>query len=445
MTPVDTFIADLKSRLRAISKTPVVSKHKEMRLGAYAANALPLKELADDLRAILGDQQVNALFDYESAPMPEPLYDHLFMTLWDSCTEAPDGSMAVDEEFIEERLRTLADAVANGAIHYRWYLRLVNIDITDAYQLAEDIMIGKVTPQIVEEMFPLNPREGLEFVPVSLASHHTKHQVVAVVSRTVTVGQMLRESSIESLKELENSLLHAFHLSGIDLKSKPTVSHAVRQSPFGNDTHHHGILGYSSKPHLLSIDELDSVKAAFTFLQQIREPAGGDPVLVSSVSRFLIAKGTEFHHPLMINRPNWDKIVDYVIAMETLFTHHNLDNPPRGEIAYRFRLNGARLMAVAGIGKVTELFKILGVLYDLRSKSVHGSSTAISDSVKDLKKAMGMDPRKTSDWDALRHISVLVEGWFHRLFPYLGSIEQKERPYEKSFGWERLPWPTDDV
>src|SRR5262249_10575839 len=78
-----------------------------------------------------------------------------------------------------------------------------------------------------------------------------------------------------------------------------------------------------------------------------------------------------------------DHVVDCVIALENLLA----SDSPQLETTFRFRLRGAAILPES-FGNVPERIKLMGQLYELRSKTVHGSKTAHgggrkSDSVAD--------------------------------------------------------------
>lgn len=66
-----------------------------------------------------------------------------------------------------------------------------------------------------------------------------------------------------------------------------------------------------------------------------------------------------------------DHVVDCVIALENLLANDS----PQLETTFRFRLRGAAILREE-FGTVEERIKLMGRLYDLRSKTVHGAKAA---------------------------------------------------------------------
>jgi hypothetical protein len=66
-------------------------------------------------------------------------------------------------------------------------------------------------------------------------------------------------------------------------------------------------------------------------------------VLETAIDRFVVGRKRSLQHPNRINEPNWDKIVDYVIAMETLFLTSRGGNID-GELSYRLSVNGTLVL-----------------------------------------------------------------------------------------------------
>ena len=147
------------------------------------------------------------------------------------------------------------------------------------------------------------------------------------------------------------------------------------------------------------------------------------------------------HHPNRINEPNWDKIVDYAIAMETLFLTVN-KNDITGELAYRFRMNGASIISAATGEEREKIFDALKHVYSLRSTVVHGGSDSkILEHANKLIKLMNIDRDQYSHTiGRLTILDQFICDWLKQSIVHVSSIAIEDRPYRKHHGWEHLAW-----
>jgi hypothetical protein len=264
-----------------------------------------------------------------------------------------------------------------------------------------------------------------------------KHCVEAVVLGRAKPADFQRRLGVEGVDALVNSILHTFLLANIPAKSRPFVTHVVVDSAIERDCFLRGTGGMARDPALLSTDDVALLQRTYAFLTD----AEHDRVLQTAVDRFVVGKKRCEHHPNRINQPNWDKIVDYVIAMETLFLTVE-GNAVAQELAYRFRLNGSSLLRQCSDEDVRVVFGALKHLYELRSKVVHGS-----DDVALLKPAarfirdLGIDSANHQHpLGRLMLVCRKVEEWLTKVLLHLASVPAPERPFRKAGGWEELLW-----
>ena len=353
-----------------------------------------------------------------------------------SCSWLPEKRFHVDGDRLLAELKLFADLVLVGRFDFKISLRLTNVDIRSDVLIDEGITFRRLSPEIVAQKYPLN-REFMG-VPGIVLPHWTKHCVEVVITRSGTLKQYEQLQRVEHTGDLVNSILHAFVLSGVCGDPRPHVTHVLRESPLGGGCLLYGAGGIGPSPKLLEADDIARVKAAFQFLKNVPS----DPVLEVAVDRFMIGALAGTHHPNKVNQPNWDKIVDYVIALESIFLTTS-GGTTNQELSYRFRLNGSSLIheAVRNDRRVT--FHALRHLYDLRSKVVHGDASAAVKSANKFIEVLNIDdPQHTHPIGRLKLVIDQVEEWLRQLLVYLGSIQRCERPYAKQDGWENLLWKT---
>ncbi|WP_333874135.1 hypothetical protein [Methylobacter sp.] len=144
-----------------------------------------------------------------------------------------------------------------------------------------------------------------------------------------------------------------------------------------------------------------------------------DSVLERSFSRFLIGQDELVPE---------ERIVDFVIAWESLLLTVKNSEPIKGEVSYRFSLNGAAvLLAVDKSIDFTEAQLLMKGAYTIRSKIVHGGKR--SSLHKELNK-IGFDNIDT--------LNSRLSEFYRKAVYWLATIKKEERPYHAPFGWEIL-------
>jgi hypothetical protein len=188
---------------------------------------------------------------------------------------------------------------------------------------------------------------------------------------------------------------------------------------------------------MLSRADVLSLQESYSFLKD----AERDAVLRTAVDRFILGKKRGSHHPNKANRPNWDKIVDYVIAMETLFLTAS-DQPQDRELGYRFALNGSAIIARATGSNLPRTFRALKQLYALRSKVVHGAeeSAVLKPANRFIREVQIERPDHQHPIGRLIIITKIMEEWIKEALVFVAKIPAGERPYRKADGWEEMLW-----
>jgi hypothetical protein len=397
-----------------------------------------LNDLSRQLLAILGKERVDSLFR-DHQPDDFPADGHLAMSLAtlipECCRVSNRKRISLDNERLLKGLRQLADCVKSGKVTYSFVLRITNIDIDTDFQLHDGIHFHKLSPSVIQSTFPINR----QFAPLAPMFEECwlKHCVVATIPGCCTPADLQRCCSFECMEAIVNSILHTFLLAGVPAKGYPFVTHVLLDSPIDGHCLFRGNGGISSNPAKLTLDDVAALQRTYRFLKATEN----DRVLETAVDRFIRGKKRSEHHPNRINEPNWDKLVDYVIAMETLFLTTKGKSVDQ-ELSYRFRLNGSSLVTEATGEDVRQAFCALRCLYELRSKVVHGSDDShILKVANKFADELQIDyPHGQHSLGRLALVSKKVEEWLTKVLFHLDTMPIAERPYRKDNGWEEMLW-----
>ncbi len=405
--------------------------------------SLPLDEWSKRIRKIFGEDKLAIFFRESELNSPGvPLDMHIVRLIYNaiqkSCCPLPGNRFVMNKERLLADVNSLSELVLNGKFNFTISLRLTNVDIQSDVAFDEFVVIRKLTPEIVNQKYPLN--RTFMAVPEIFASHWAKHCVEVVIKRNGTLKEYEQLQRMENTGELVNSILHAFTLSGVCGDSVPYVTHVLRESPVGGGCLLYGAGGISPTPKMYEAEQMGHVIAAYQFLKE----APADPVLEVAIDRFLIGATSGAHHPNKVNQPNWDKIVDYVIALESILLTTFGSSSSNHELSYRFRLNGSSLLYAAIRNDRRRTFCAFKHLYDLRSKVVHGDAGAALKTANRFIDELGIDDAQHKHpIGRLKLVVDQVEDWQRLVFKYLGGIHRRERPYAKQDGWENMLWETE--
>lgn len=313
--------------------------------------------------------------------------------------------------------------------------RLVNIDFEDVteFQIDENLFLIKQPPAIIEEKYPSStlPLGIREFDKPYWGNHSVEAQF-KIESNLEEVDELIR---VESIDRILNKILLPLLLSGICDNTIPYSTHSLIIYPGRRVLCVQGFNGYTFTPNKLNNEQLDRLKLSYNIIKE----SNTDNILTRSLDRYIIAKKEDLHHPNKVNQPNWDKIVDYVISLETIFLTTEKKSI-KSEIGYRFKLNGVVLIGqLVDIDRI-ELFHVLGLIYDIRSRIVHGSEEKeILKSVEQIIEILKIDEDENRHGlGRLMILSKLLEKWLFLLFENMVKIPYENRPYISKGGWDRL-------
>lgn len=444
MSDLQAFVDHIQSQIAGIGPADVCVKGREWPPDVAVLIKLSLDDLSHRFLNVLGKERVEKFFK-DVEPNSVDASSHLIIPLSRMipacCQFLPGGKVSLDSGQLLGELTRIADCVTAGELLYSISFRITNIDITSAFELADGIHFHKASPEVIEQKYPLEGRSSplSHFVAVSpfVAENWLKHCVEIQIVRRGKPSDVQQCQRIEQMEGMVNSILHAFLISDIPDNAKPFVTHIILDSPIESSCHYRGNGSVSSKPRLLTMNDVGIVQQCYALLKAIE----CDRVLQTAADRFIIGRKRELHHPNRINQPHWDKIVDYVIAMETLFLTVNGNGIPQ-ELSYRFSLNGASLIHRSMGEDVRQTFHALKCLYELRSKVVHGcGDSAILKPANDFIRQVGIDSsHHQHSLGRLTLIAKKLDQWLRGLLTHLESLPSHERPFRKADGWEEMLW-----
>jgi len=374
-----------------------------------------LDQLTGALAEIIGEDEVRRFFD--SYLKAKSAAFQLMPTLWclipNSCNYTGDASLELNRDLFRNALQDFVDDVRRGKATLKISLRLANIT------LPRDVNIGSFTLRTMSE------EEVALFYHRDQSSPYSRlrmyggdwnlHRVEASITEEGDARQLYLHASDSGRKMLANQVLLPFYVSGIYRKVIPVISDIKCTSSFDYKHFEQFEQDVRPMPVGLSADDVD----ALTRAHEMWAKAQPDEVLAPAFDRFVLAIKRPTYHPSHPRNLNWDKLVDYVIAIETvLLTSCGEDR--RQELRYRFRLNGATLLPQCTDHDQETLFAALGILYDMRSILVHGAvnKTSLPKKVKKFISTMDHDDqecRQDSDKFNLGFVPKLVFEFHARL------------------------------
>lgn len=389
------------------------------------------KEYATKLETLFGHTAVETFFKDSNMSL-----DSHLPTLVASSVRLSEGVFTFDKKSFSKALKKLGEIISEGRAPYSLCYRIVNVIIPDTLVLHETgdtkVHLRMIPKSVVNTKYPVNEFIGSIFLP-----HLSKHRMEAVFEYKGLPKDIERDMSIIGGGYLEKLITNAIVLSRVAHTQLPYATHSYLDSPFKTVLTDKGFKGLIFKPKLLSTDEQKKVVSAYAVIKA----SESDNVLHSAIDRFLVGVKQSSQHSNRVNIPNWDKVVDFAIACETLFLTIN-NSPEKQELSYRFKLNGSSLLSKVVSTDRRILFNALNKLYDMRSKIVHGGKE--KDIIKSANKfieLLGIDDKNHKhDIGKLMLICSQLEEWLSLTFEYITSIDINERPYRKTGEWENLLW-----
>lgn len=334
------------------------------------------------------------------------------------------GRVRIDSNIAKEVVTRFRVALNASGIAYEATARLLGVELScPRVSITSNISLVRLTKEEINERQPdikwsyLTVRE-----PLGLLKHHTeiRFSVDTTVDKSVesAILNTQNAASSESHTIFENvlSAVRLFRKGSFELGPASTSSSIIK----GFSSSRIYTL-YVSPNTAMEIGASDAEKLQKAY-RIVSESRLGDRVLRRALNRFLL--GRQRHDVL-------DKIVDYVIAWESILLTNN-EQSADSELSYRFRLNGSSILQACGVEPNPEIgLELMKGIYDVRSKIVHGGDD------EQIQEAL----RKTN----FESLSVLADDLEEKLsivFFWLSELNVNDRPYKKRHGWEHLLWKS---
>ncbi len=434
-----SIVSEIAGYLKPDVKPKLVDNGRVRSVSEIVADLLPLTELGNRCYQGIGKSEVDQFYtDLKHGGPPPEL--HLIKLLIDivpqHVTISQNGDIHLNAEQLEGSLSNAFGCISTGKLSYSFTLRLANVDISEPFQLTDSIAFQKSSPAEIARKYPIERR--ITGVAQLTEENWLRHCVEVVFTRSGSPKDFQNDTGTEAMDSLVNSILHAFLFADTSIGT-PHATHVLLESPTECYCHLRSMhVGWSAPPVMTEAD-IKQLKQAFDFLQELKS----DHVLETCVDRLILGKKRGSHHPNRINSPNWNKIVDYVIAMETLFLTTNGSSADH-ELSYRFRLNCSTLLSECSSTSRLQLFHALKHLYSLRSKIVHGcNESTIAKPARQFIDAI--DPGKSQSLNSitlLKTVASTVEKWLQSAMLHVSAMPTDERPYRQKDGWELRLWGT---
>jgi hypothetical protein len=315
-----------------------------------------------------------------------------------------------------------------STLEYR--IHLLNIALPRDAVLSPTVSLRILSEEEICRNYPFD--EARHGRPYFNRTDWLNHKVEAVIRIASTDAEIFELCTYKAIDELEKKFTHAHLLCCFDDSTRVYSTYRrvlVNGIPQQLSLSH--IYNYTIDPRVLSESDLSLLTRCFSLLCcEMR-----DKFLDRSIDKFLAGRKQDIQHPNTTNTPNWDKIMDYVVALEAI-----LLSGTKSELTLRFKLNGAWLLSKAYAIDRKTAFTALGHLYSLRSSVVHGYD--LPNAKKSAQGFLGtlapLKSEKLDDLELITLISRIIEIWLQNLFFYLVQIPEQSRPYMCEGSWEDM-------
>jgi len=388
---------------------------------------LPIYSYIDHLKNNFKDLDIDSFFANSNLTINSALEKFIAASLVKEQTK-----YLLLKERIIELIKKLLHDIKEMKSTYSITFRIMNISLSKEIVFEEDgtqkICLQTIDESLVNSKYPQHKL----FYKSLPTEDWVKHNTEFVILKKGTPKDIENDSNVEGMDVLENVLINSFILS--DIEPVPYATHAVLNSLFNNSLNVLKLGNLKFVPEIISEEQGKELVRAYKTIRIINH----DIILERAFDRFIIACKKENQNPNKINTQNWDKIVDFTIAFETLFLTANGSDPDKRELSYRFKLNGSSLLSNVIDKKQKDIFNSLGKLYSIRSNIVHGGKEKDLAKLTDefIKILNEDDPNYKHPIGKLILISNILKSWLQSIFNYLAELEHKERPYRKAGAWE---------
>jgi hypothetical protein len=325
-------------------------------------------------------------------------------------------------------IRETTSSIQMRTLEYR--MHLLNIALARNVVLSPSASLRIMSEEEICISYPFD--EARHGRSCFTRSDWINHKVEAVIKHSCADAELPQRCALEAIDNLEKCFTHAHLLCCFD---NHTRVYSVCRRVLVNDIERQVSLSqlhsYTINPKILDEQSLDLFSRCFSLLCCDRR----DRLLDRSIDKFLSGRKRDIQHPNTVNTPNWDKIMDYVVAMEAILLSGN-----RSELTLRFKLNGAWLLSEAHAIDRNTAFVALGHLYSLRSSVVHGYDlvNAKKSAQKFLGSLSSSNSEEMNDLDLVTKVSRTIEIWMQSLFLHLIDIPKQDRPYNCEGAWDNM-------
>jgi hypothetical protein len=320
-------------------------------------------------------------------------------------------------------LASLRRVLQQPQLHYEASCRLLGVNLSRReLQLPDGLSLHRLTPRERNQRQPYiqryfgSPQEDQELpfhrteirLPLTESVDHSQDASIFAANNrayeraTTLFGHVLNAILLVSPGRAD---LGTVVLSG----GLPLMTHGTTRRRLGTVPIGLSRLGITAR-------EIPRIKVAYAMLSG---SAGSDKVLSRALHRFIL--GRQRRDPL-------DRLVDYVIAWETLLLTSEGDEL-KGELSYRFSLNGAGLVSTSTGSPKPGTFQQFRAAYSARSIIVHGLDD------KGLKNKLA-----AGGFSSLGDACSFLEEAFRKSLFWLAAKPQADRPYRAPGGWETFLW-----
>ncbi len=432
---IDNIVNEIALELETAEiKLPAISDEYLIRSSlGYQIN---YKKYSEDFCQIVEDNKCDKFFKDAKEKFPTH-----FPNIISQCVEKADTRYVINKNLLKKILTFWNKIISEGKMPYSIRHRLVNIAIDKSF-IIEETENRKVFLQNISDEELLKKYPPDDFVNQICRPHWKNHKVEVVFEFVGLPKDVEEHTNIKGEDDLIKTITNSITISRILRNSEVYSTHMLLEAPMKKILLSRGFGGYTFNPVQFTKEDIENVKRNYNVISKTKT----DKVLQTSIDRFLIGLKRDFQHPNKVNVPNWDKIVDYVIACETLFLTINKNSDEKGELSYRFKLNGCSLISAFCKLDKRDIFSALGDIYTIRSKVVHGCQE--KDILKPVNKfiqRLNIDNSEHKhDIGRLILISSQIEEWISNVYTYLITLEKENRPYNKEGGWEALLWNENE-
>lgn len=337
-----------------------------------------------------------------------------------------DGEVKFDSDTAKTMMSRLRVALNASEIAYEGRARLLGVKLSCAcIPITSSISLVRLTKEeINERQSDIKWSYSTVKGPSGLLDHHTEIRMAASIpvdknaELAILNTQNIASSESRTISQNVLSAVRLFMNGSFEIGPASTSCSILKGMSSSS------IYRLYVSPHAaVEIGASDGKELQRAY--RIVSERTSDRVLGRGLNRFLLSR--QRHDDL-------DKIVDYVIALESILLTIN-EKSADTELSYRFRLNGSSLLKASGVEPNPIIsFEFMKGVYDVRSKIVHGADD------DEIQTAL-----KKTNLESLNVLAADLEEKLRLVIFWLSELNVNDRPYKKKNGWEHLLWDNRTV